>query len=220
MGPSHPPAHGGRRGVGSASGKPLGHCLAHPSASGPMKYRLRESSGRNLQGQCPLHDILDTEPCSFCTGVSSNGALAHSPGSQGCGEGKEMEGRPAQLHEDQSLGNVHSLIRKPRQLGMALRPPSSCLTLAPSHFSPTATRNPHPGHPQEPMEHGREPHAHQVSETSHLCAALPHIWEHLPPQSTCSLGSGLLLPLTPCSLLLLLSPCRAGAGWGLVSGAR
>lgn len=85
----------------------------------------------------------------------------------------------------------------------------------------TATRNPHPGHPQEPMEHGREPHAHQVSETSHLCAALPRIWEHLPPQSTCSLGSGLLLPLTQRSLLLLLlTPCRAGAGWGLVSGGR
>ena len=64
---------------------------------------------------------------------------------------------------------------KPRQLGLTLVSTSSCLTAALSPL-PAATRNPHPGHPQEPVEHGREPHAHQVRQHPPVHRSAPRHW--------------------------------------------
>lgn len=177
-----------------------------------MKYRLRESSRRHLQGQCPPHDISDTQSCSFCMDMSSHGALTHSPGSWECGEGKDTKrGPPVLTAQGPEFGDVHSLVRKPRQLALVLRPTSSCLTPAPCHFSPTATWNPHPGHPQEPVEHGREPHAHQVSETPHLCAALPASGGHRLRRADAALVMAPALTQSSCRCCSL-ARCRAPRG--------
>lgn len=63
------------------------------------------------------------------------------------------------------LGAVCDLERKPRRRV----PRASCqLPHTCSASLPAATRNPHPSHPQEPVEHGRKPHAHQVRRV-HRC---------------------------------------------------
>lgn len=107
---------------GSASGKPLAHCLAHSSASGPVKYigsetLLEETSKVSILSMTSqTHGLVSAWACPV-TGPSlvpqavGPGWRWGTRGGQGMVIGEEMDTREWRwvLHEDQSLGMCAAL---------------------------------------------------------------------------------------------------------------
>ena len=134
----------------------------------PLRGSGTHSNAQNLlegTSKVSIHSTTSQTPsCGLCTGASSRRALTLRAAWR---RGGTLERGPGL---DCVVTSVSEAWKKNQGSWTC---PSGLLHAAslppPCHFLPTATRNPHPGHPQEPVEHGREPYAHQVRKTSPAC---------------------------------------------------